>query len=148
MSARTKNFRLACAQQAVSVIGCGLRLVQPAESGIGIGLQDAAVMGKVSLRMNARPIAREVEDRGRRIGAAERRVVAHIGPEPRLDGLRLGKQRHGRVVAVNALTRKDMGAKDRSARRDYRKRCPDPTLLNCLNTRTLGAETCIIHARR
>jgi hypothetical protein len=63
-----------------------------------VGLQNAGVAGQMPLRMLARPIARGVEQRRRRILAAERPVVAHVDPDPA--GLRraLGEDRRGGVV--------------------------------------------------
>ena len=60
------------------------------------------------LRMFSATI-RRVEKHGcRRIGAGERAVVAHIGPEPAGSGLALGQDRHCGVVRVDAFGRKDM----------------------------------------
>ena len=59
--------------------------------------------------MLASPIARVMEDRSGRAGAAERLVVANIDPEPAGVGLAFRQHRHGRVVAVKALGRHDVG---------------------------------------
>ena len=59
--------------------------------------------------MLAAAVARVEEGRGRRIRAAERLVVSHIGPQPAGAGLALGQHRHGGVVGVDALGRKHMG---------------------------------------
>ena len=79
----------AMAQHAASVIGPGLRpgIVELVEPGIGVGLQDPGVAGQMPARMLAAAVARVEEDRRRRRRAAERPVVAHIGPEPAGDGL-------------------------------------------------------------
>jgi hypothetical protein len=50
-----------------------------------------------------------VEDRGGRPGAAERIIVADVGPEPAGVGLAFRQHRHGRVVAMQSLGRHDMG---------------------------------------
>jgi hypothetical protein len=64
------------------------------------------------LRMLAPPIARVVEDRGGRPGAAERLIVADVDPEPAGVGLTFRQHRHGRVVAMQALGRHDMGLEE------------------------------------
>ena len=56
------------------------RLVELVEAGIGVGLHDAGLAGEMLLRMFAGAIARIIEEGRRRILAAERPVVAHIGP--------------------------------------------------------------------
>ena len=61
------------------------------------------------LRVLASPIARVMEDCGGRPGAAERLVVADVDPGPSGVGLAFRQHRHGRVVAVQALARRDMG---------------------------------------
>ena len=61
------------------------------------------------LRMLAAPVTRVMEDRGGRPGAAERLVIADIDPEPSGVGLAFCQHGHGRVVAVQALGRHDMG---------------------------------------
>ena len=50
--------------------------------------------------MFAGAIARVIEHRRRRRGAAERAIVAHVNPTSPGVGLALGQDRHGRVVAV------------------------------------------------
>ena len=56
------------------------------------------------------PIARVMEHRRRRVGPAERPVVAHIDPGSTGHRLPFGQNRHRRVVAVHAAAGKDMGA--------------------------------------
>ena len=82
--ARSKNLRRPCAQQAASMIGPALRvgLVEPVEPGIGIRLHQAGIAGQVPLGMLAAAVGRVEERRRRRVGSAERPVVAHIGPQP------------------------------------------------------------------
>jgi hypothetical protein len=60
------------------------------------------------LGMPARPIARGVEQRRRRILAAERPVVAHVDPDPAGLRLALGEDRHGGVVAMQPIASQDM----------------------------------------
>ena len=62
-----------------------------------------------------------MEDRGRRPGAAERPVVADVDPEPAGVGLAFRQHRNGRVVAVQALGRHDMGL-DQAPKRIERRR--------------------------
>ena len=74
-------MRRPCAQHAASMIGPGfVGLVELVEPGIGVGLQDSGVAGQVLRGMLAAAIRRVEEHRRRRTGAAERPVVAHIGP--------------------------------------------------------------------
>ena len=54
--------------------------VEPIEPGIGIGLQDACIVAQMALRMLGSAVARIEEHRGRRSGACERFVIAHVGP--------------------------------------------------------------------
>ena len=87
---------------------------------IGVGLQDAGISRQMRLRMLAPAIARVVEHRRGRPDAAERLVVANINPAPPGIGFALGQNRHGRIVAMQALGRHDMGfdkAKERIERR-------------------------------
>ena len=55
-------------------------VVEIAEPGIGIGLEDPGIAGEMPGGMLAGAIARVEEHRGRRVGPGERPVVAHIGP--------------------------------------------------------------------
>jgi len=55
-------------------------LVESVEACVGVGLQDAAIMGEMTLGMLAGPVAGEEIDGRRRIGSAERLVVADVGP--------------------------------------------------------------------
>jgi len=57
-----------------------IRLVEPVEAGIAIGLQDAAIAVQVTLGMFVGAVARVEEHGGWRIAAAERTIVAHIDP--------------------------------------------------------------------
>ena len=59
-------------------------------------------------RMLACTIGRVIEQRGRRCFAAERAIVAHIGPEPAGCAFSFREHRHGRVVTVNAFRAKNM----------------------------------------
>ena len=59
-------------------------------------------------RVIAGPVPRVAEQRGRRIGAAERRIVAHIDPGPPRGGLAPGQHRHRGIVAVQAIRRQNM----------------------------------------
>ena len=83
---------------------------------IGVGLQDAGVTRQMRLRMLALAIARVIEDRGGRSCAAERFVVAHVGPQPPGVGFALRQHRHGRVVPVQALGRHHVGLDEPSQR--------------------------------
>ena len=65
---------------------------------------------QMAFGMFARPIARGVEQRRRRIRAAEGPVVADIDPDPAGVGLALRQDRHGRVVAMQPLGGQDMAS--------------------------------------
>ena len=101
--------------------GLAVPEIEPVVAVVGVRLQDAGVASEVRLRMLAPPVARVVEDRGGRPGAAERLVVADVNPEPAGVGLALRQHRHGRVVAVQALGRHDMGL-DQAPKRIKRRR--------------------------
>ena len=90
--------------------------VQLAVAAIGVSLQNAAVGGQMALGMFPRAVARVEEQRRRRRPAAERAVVAHIGPTSSCDGLALGQHGHRRVVAVQPLGRQDVGDEARMDR--------------------------------
>jgi hypothetical protein len=62
-----------------------------------------------------------MEDRGGRPGAAERLIVADVNPEPAGVGLAFGQHWHGRVVAVQALGRHDMGLDQAPERIEHRR---------------------------
>jgi hypothetical protein len=73
-----------------------------------VGLQNAGVAGQMPLGMLARPIARGVKQRRRRILAAERPVIAHVDPNPAGLGLTFGEDRNRGVVAMQPLAGQDM----------------------------------------
>src|SRR5438045_882201 len=62
-------------------------IIEFAEPGIGIGLQNAGPARKVAPRMFATAVARVEEQGRRRVMAAKWPVVAHVGPQPPRDGL-------------------------------------------------------------
>src|SRR5260370_42503663 len=70
--------------------------------------------------MVARAVARGEEERRRRRPAAERAVVAHIGPTSSGDGLSLGQHGYRRVVAVQPLSSQDMSREALMERLQYR----------------------------
>jgi len=92
------------------------RQIQLVVAVIGVGLQNAGVTRQMRLRMLALAIARVVEDRRGRSGAAERLVVANIGPQSPGVGFALRQHRHGRVIPVQALGRHDVGLDEASKR--------------------------------
>ena len=55
-------------------------VVELAEPGIGVGLQDAGIAGQMPGGMLAGPVARVEKYRRRRVGPSKRPVVAYIGP--------------------------------------------------------------------
>ena len=82
--------------------------VEVVVAAIGIGLQDAPPAREMPIGVGLLPVAGEEEQRGRRCAAGEGAVVADIGPEPRGPRPAPGQQRHGRVVAVQAVGRQHM----------------------------------------
>src|SRR5713226_4492343 len=80
-----------------------LRLVERAESGIGVGLKDSGISGETLLGMHAAAIGRVEVHCGRRVGAAKGAIVPHIGPQPTGPGLHLGQYRHRGVIAMESF---------------------------------------------
>ena len=74
----------------------------------------------MSFGMFARPIARRVEQRRRRIPAAERPIVADIHPNPACFRLTFRQDRHGDVVAVQPFGRKHVSLYQRLQRTQRR----------------------------
>ena len=100
--------------------GLAVRQIELVVAVIGVRLQDAGISRQMRLRMLAPAIARVVEHRRGRPGAAEGLVVSNINPAPPGIGLAFGQNRHGRIVAMQALGRHDMSfhkAKERIERR-------------------------------
>lgn len=60
--------------------GSAFAVVEIAEPGISIGLQNAGIAGEMPGRMLAATVARIKEHRGRWVGPGKRPVVAHVGP--------------------------------------------------------------------
>ena len=85
----------------------------------GVGLQNARVTGQMPLGMLARSIARCIEQRGRRIGPAERAIVANVDPNAARHRLAFGENRNRRVVAMQPFGRQNMGL-DQSMQRTQR----------------------------
>ena len=109
-SAKTKNGRRACTQQAASTIGprFAIGLVQLVISAISVSLENPGVTGEMRLGMLARAVARIIEHRRRRRCAAERAIVAHINPTSPGIRLALGQDRNGGVVAMQSFGGEDM----------------------------------------
>jgi hypothetical protein len=76
----------------------------------------------VRLRVLAAPVARVVEERRRRVGTRKWGVVADIDPQPSDVGLPFGHDRHGGVVAVDALGGENVRL-DALVERHQRERC-------------------------
>jgi hypothetical protein len=90
--------------------GSSLGVVEIIEAGIGVGLQGADPAGEMPARMLAAAVTRVEEHGGRRIAAAERSVIPHVGPQPSGHGLVFGQHRHGRIVTVDPVGGQDMTA--------------------------------------
>jgi hypothetical protein len=83
-------------------------------------LQNAGVTSQMPLRMLASPIARGVEQRRRRVLAAERPVVADVGPDPAGHRPSLGEYGNRRVVAMQPVGGQDV-ALDQRVERSQRR---------------------------
>ena len=101
--------------------GLAVREIELFVAIIGVGLQDAGVVNEMRLRALACPIARGIEQRRRRPGAAERPVVVDVNPEPAGVGLALRQHWHGRVVAVEPLGRHHLGLDELQERIERRR---------------------------
>ena len=86
-----------------------IRLVQLVVSAISVGLENPSVVGEMRLGMLAGAVARVIEHRCRRHGAAERAIVAHVNPTSPGVGLALGQDRHRGVVAMQSFGCEDVG---------------------------------------
>ena len=95
---------------------CGI--VEAIVPTVSIRLQDPAVTAQMSLGMLSGPVARGVEQRRRRVRAAEGAVVTDIGPDPAGDRLALGQDRHRGVVAVQPPGRQNMRGDQREQGRE------------------------------
>ncbi len=107
---------MAPAQRLDDRAGLAVGKIEAIVAGERVGLQDAGPACQMSFGMFARSIARGVEQGGRRIGPAERAVVADIHPNPARLGPALGEDGNRRVVAVQPLGRKHMGLDQRMQR--------------------------------
>jgi hypothetical protein len=103
-----------------------LDVIEIAESGISVGLEDPGIAGEVTVRVLAAAVARIEEQRRRGVRAGERLVIPDIGPEPADHRLLLGQHRHGRVVAVDPVRAQNMTADQFDQRRQVRRACADP----------------------
>ena len=101
-------------------------VIEIVEPGIGIGLQDAGIVGQVLARMLATTVARVVEQGRRWRRTAERPVIAHVGPKPARDGLAAGQHRHGGVVAMDPRGTQHVGSYQRHQRRQCGRAGADP----------------------
>ena len=122
MSAKFEELapRMAPAQRLDDRAGLAVGKIEPVVAVERVGLQNAGVAGQMPLGMFARSIARGVEQRRRRILAAERPVVADIDPHPTGLRLALGEDGNRRVVAVQPLGGQDM-ALDQRVQRTQRR---------------------------
>ena len=100
-------------------------LVELVVSAIGVGLENPGVVGQMRLGMLAGAVARVIEHRRRRRGAAERPIVAHIDPTSPGVGLAFGQDRHGGVIAMQSLGREDMRFDPPEERLQHRAAGPD-----------------------
>ena len=101
--------------------------VELVEPGIGVGLQDARVARQVAAGMLAAAVRRVEKYRRRWLRAAERPVVADIGPQPPDARPALGQHRHRGVVAMQSLGGQHVLADERQQRRQGRGAGADPS---------------------
>ncbi len=99
------------------------------EAGITVGVDDAAEVLQMLLRVLALAVRRIEEQRRRRACAGERPLVADIGPQPSGLGLAGARRqhRHRRVVDVQHLRAHHLGGERVDQRRQRRRGRPDPT---------------------
>ena len=112
--------RMAPAQRLDDRAGLAVGKIEAIVAVERVGLQNAGVTGQMPLGMLPRSIARGVEQRRRRVLAAERPVVADIHPDPTGHRLALGEDGNRRVVAVQPLGGKDMALDQRVQRAQRR----------------------------
>ena len=98
------------------------------EASIAVGMDDAAEVLQMRLRVLALAVGRVEEQRCRRPRAGERPLVADVGPQP--PGLGLAgtrrQDRHRRVVDVQRLRTHHLGSKRVDQRLERRGRRADP----------------------
>ena len=122
----SKNLRRTCAQQAAStILSAGEQLVEP---GIAVGVDDAAEVLQMGLRMLALAIGRVEEQRRRRPRTGKRPLVADVGPQPAGLGLAGARRqdRHRGVVDMQAVAGEDVGGERIDERLQRRRRRADP----------------------
>ena len=104
-SASSKNLRRAWAQHSARVPAAGRAIgaEQRVVAGVSVGLQDAAIAREMPDRVLGAAVTRVAEQRGWGCWPCERAIIADIGPQPPDVGLGLRQDRHGGVVAVEAL---------------------------------------------
>src|SRR5260221_7149370 len=123
--------------------GCGssMRLIKLRITLIRVRLHDAGITSKMPLRMFSSTVARIFEEGCRRILAAERPVVADIGPKPAGDRFHLCQNRHLRIVRMNAFRSQHMGSErlNKRLKRDYagadtigERGCVDLNAFSCI----------------
>src|SRR5438552_6208879 len=104
----SKNLRRTCAQQPASTMRPPMNsFVEP---GIAVGVNDAAKVLQMGLRMLAFAIGRVEEQRRRRARTGEWPLIADIEPQPA--GLGLAgtwrQNRHRRVVDMQSVAGQDV----------------------------------------
>jgi hypothetical protein len=102
---------------------------QLVEPGIAVGVDDAAEVLQMQLRMLALAVGGIEEQGGRRPRAGKRPLVTHISPQPAGLGLAGTRRqdRHRGVVDVQGVTGEDVGGEDVDQRLQPRRCGADPT---------------------
>jgi len=103
----------------------GEQLVEP---GITVGVDDAAEVFEMALRVRTLAVGRVEEQRRRRPLAGERPLVADIGPQSPGLGLACARRqhRHRRVVDMQCVAGHDLGRERVDQRVEGCRRRPDP----------------------
>jgi len=78
-------------------------IVEIAEPGISIGLEDPGITDEMPARVLAAAVAGVKERRCGRVWAGERPVIPDISPQSANYGFTLGEHRHGGVVTMDAF---------------------------------------------
>ena len=101
-------------------------IIKIAEPGIGIGLQDPGIAGEMLAGVPSAAVAGVKEHRRWRVWTSERPVIPDISPQSPNDGFVLGQDRHGGVVAMQALGGEHVTAEQFGERSQVRRAGADP----------------------
>jgi len=77
--------------------------IEPIEPGIGIGLQNAGVIGQMAFGMDGFSISGIAKHRRGRVRVTKRRIITHIGPKTPDIGAARRQHRHGGIITMQPL---------------------------------------------